>query len=138
MRQYRYEGVIQAPQAQIWNVLSDPARWPEWMPGLARVEGEGNELTARRRGIPLQEKISISDETRPCERLVFTRSLPGMTVKNTYELLENPAGGTKVIRSIETSGPVSRGFGWIPGFKPSESAYKASFARLENLAGGIW
>ena len=38
MPRYEARRTLPAPVEDVWEVLSDPARWPEWWPGLVSAE----------------------------------------------------------------------------------------------------
>lgn len=39
MKEYRVARAIAAPPEVVWRILTDAARFPEWDPGVERVEG---------------------------------------------------------------------------------------------------
>lgn len=45
MPAFEHGAVCRAPAEEVWKLLHDPARFPEWWAGLGRVEGEGSEVT---------------------------------------------------------------------------------------------
>ena len=38
MPRYEARRTLPAPVEEVWEVLADPARWPEWWPGLVGVQ----------------------------------------------------------------------------------------------------
>ena len=38
MPRYEARRTLPAPPEAVWEVLADPARWPEWWPGLAEAD----------------------------------------------------------------------------------------------------
>ena len=38
MRRFEARRTLPAPPEAVWEVLADPARWPEWWPGLVEAE----------------------------------------------------------------------------------------------------
>ena len=38
MPRYEARRTLPAPPEAVWEVLADPARWPEWLPGLVEAE----------------------------------------------------------------------------------------------------
>lgn len=45
MPAFEESAVCRAPAEEIWKLLHDPARFPEWWSGLERVEATGNEVS---------------------------------------------------------------------------------------------
>lgn len=52
-----------APPADVWGVVSDPARLPQWWPGVARVEGASPEAWTNVLTSP-KGKVVRADYTR--------------------------------------------------------------------------
>lgn len=45
MPAFEESAVCRAPAEEIWKLLHDPARFPEWWSGLERVEADGTEFS---------------------------------------------------------------------------------------------
>lgn len=45
MPAFEVSAVCRAPAEEIWKLLHDPARFPEWWSGLERVEAAGGEVS---------------------------------------------------------------------------------------------
>ncbi|HWI09450.1 MAG TPA: SRPBCC family protein [Solirubrobacteraceae bacterium] len=45
MPEFEESAVCRAPAEEIWKLLHDPARFPEWWAGLERVEPAGSEVS---------------------------------------------------------------------------------------------
>lgn len=55
MKEFRASTTIEAAPETIWTILTDAARYPEWDPGVDRIEGR----------IALGEKITAHSKLRP-------------------------------------------------------------------------
>jgi uncharacterized protein YndB with AHSA1/START domain len=124
MRAYQATSLIQASPEQIWRVLCDVARWPDWDSGVSRVEGD----------MALGEKLSISVEANPGrvfpvevvtlrepEEIVLRGGMPlGLfTGLRTYTLDPSGAGTRFTMREVY-SGPLAGViFRSIPDLGPS-------------------
>lgn len=53
---------IARPASQVWELLGDPARLPEWFPGIvdAKVDGDSRVITTGA-GLPMPEQIVTCD-----------------------------------------------------------------------------
>ena len=40
MSEYREQALIEAPASAVWELVGDPARYPEWWPRVLEVDGE--------------------------------------------------------------------------------------------------
>ena len=58
----RREVRINGPAAEVWAIVGDPERLPEWFPGVvdAKVEGDTRVVTMRS-GLPMPEQILTCD-----------------------------------------------------------------------------
>lgn len=69
-----------APQAAVWEVVSDPHHLPRWWPGVARVEdvrgGRFTEVIPTRRGKPVRLDFVVL-ESKPPRRCSWTQELAG-------------------------------------------------------------
>jgi uncharacterized protein YndB with AHSA1/START domain len=84
---YKARRTLPAPVEEVWAVLEDPARWPEWWPGLVDAQPsvrnalapgahwkiEGSDRPSFRRRPQLGGSLLILEVT-PLERLVFQLS----------------------------------------------------------------
>jgi uncharacterized protein YndB with AHSA1/START domain len=59
----RRKRILPAPPADVWGVVSDPARLPQWWPGVARVEGASPEAWTNVLTSP-KGKVVRADYTR--------------------------------------------------------------------------
>jgi uncharacterized protein YndB with AHSA1/START domain len=70
----RREAVLGGPPQEVWNVLSDPTRLPEWWPGITRVEEASPEawttVMTSPRGKVLRSDFTVL-ESEPPRRTVW-------------------------------------------------------------------
>lgn len=52
MPDFQRHAICHAPAVEVFKILHDPARFPEWWEGTERVEGEGEEVTRYKSGWP--------------------------------------------------------------------------------------
>jgi uncharacterized protein YndB with AHSA1/START domain len=106
----RRETEVPAPPAEVWRVVSDPNRLPQWWPQVARVEEAQPEAWTKVLSSPRGKTVRI-DYTRleavQGERLVWRQELEESPFERilassvtTLEL--SPAGdGTRVVIELE-------------------------------------
>jgi uncharacterized membrane protein len=101
---------IDAPTQQVWEVLFDVARWPEWTPTIERVERldegpfqVGSRATVRQPKLPR----AVWEVTEVADGRSFTWRAkgPGMETIARHEVVPDGAG-SKVTLSIEQTGPL--------------------------------
>jgi uncharacterized membrane protein len=102
---------IDAPAAQVWSVLSDVGRWPEWTPTVDSVErldagpfGVGSR--ARVRQPRLAAAVWEVTEWVDGERFTWVSHTPGVTTTGRHEVAAQD-GGCRVVLRIEHTGPLS-------------------------------
>jgi hypothetical protein len=105
MRQISATIQISAPPAQVWAILTDLARYPEWNPLFRQASGQvtvGSRLTlksvhpANGRLMTVRPKVLVAE---PARQLRWRASLPGiMTGEHSFTL--SPAdGGTQLVQT---------------------------------------
>jgi uncharacterized membrane protein len=101
---------IDAPTQQVWEVLFDVARWPEWTPTIESVERlddgpfqVGSRATVRQPKLP-RASWEVT-EMAGGRSFTWVAKGPGMKTTARHEVLPD-AGGSRVTLSIEQSGPV--------------------------------
>lgn len=103
-----------APPADVWAVLSQPRRWPEFELSLARVHGaagaavQGQRLVAISRGLGLRLPVDVGPVVSRKSLLVRVRLLPGLAHDVEYVLVPAARGGTDITVIVTTSGPLAR------------------------------
>jgi uncharacterized protein YndB with AHSA1/START domain len=106
----RDETVVQATPEEVWGLVSDPARLPQWWPGVTRVEEATEDAWTTVLASPKGKSVRVDYsrvETEPERRLVwrqeveespFERILAGST---TEVALAPDADGTRVTVSLD-------------------------------------
>lgn len=105
MRPAHSSRVVAASQQAVWEIVADPEHMPRWWPGVARMEGVGDDrftqVLKTRRGKPVRADFRVVLSDRPWN-LVWTQELKGTPFarvlrESTVELrLEPSEGGTLV------------------------------------------
>lgn len=115
------ESFVPAPVVEVWALLANPSRMPEWEPGIARVEGDsplpqvGNvwiahARTVRADGKPIRvaaefvpqqvELVAAVDKQRIDWRFSYPKA-PEANTKRVCIELEPAAGGTQLRLTLE-------------------------------------
>ena len=79
MKHFQAETLIAAPAAKIWAILSDPAGYPEWDPGMVRVEGQlspGQQVKFFTKFSPERAFAVKVTNFEPPHKMVFTGGMP--------------------------------------------------------------
>jgi uncharacterized protein YndB with AHSA1/START domain len=138
----RYEArrTLPAPVEDVWDVLADPARWPEWWPGLVGVHSsvrralapgahwqlEGTERPSFRRRPQLGGSL-LFVEVVPLARIAF--QLTGEHAEVELDLRPVEDGETQATLAVETPR-----FGGLGRTAPSQAL--AGLAALVRQAPG--
>ena len=127
MPRYEARRTLPAPVEDVWAVLADPARWPEWWPGLVRAAStvrralapgahwqlEGTERPSFRRRPQLGGSLLVV-EVVPLERVAF--QLTGEHADVELDLARVEDNETQATLSVEAPR-----FGGIGRTVPSEA-----------------
>jgi uncharacterized protein YndB with AHSA1/START domain len=122
----RYEArrILPAPVEAVWDVLADPARWPEWWPGLVEAaptvrralapgalwQLEGTDRASFRRRPQLGGTLLIL-EVVPLQRLAFQLSGERVDVELDLEATEDGAQtGARLAVDAPRFGGMGRSF----------------------------
>lgn len=102
---------VASPPAEVWAVLSDVERWPDWTPTVESVQrlddgpfGVGSR--ARVRQPKLRPAVWEVSELVDGERFTWLSRTPGLTTVGRHEVAAED-GGCRVTLSIEHSGALS-------------------------------
>ncbi|HEX2125830.1 MAG TPA: SRPBCC family protein [Thermoleophilaceae bacterium] len=135
----RRERTIPADPAAVWSVVSDPARLPQWWPGVARVEEATPEAWTNVLTSP-KGKTVRADYTRleadDPRRLVWRHEVEEspferILARSTTEIVLAPAGeGTRVEIAVSHQ---PRGWARLSPFQLRAAATKQVEGALENL-----
>ena len=113
MPRYEARRTLPAPVEDVWEVLADPARWPEWWPGLVGVQSsvrralapgahwqlEGTERPSFRRRPQLGGSLLFL-EVVPLRRIAF--QLTGEHAEVELDLQPVEDGETQAVLAVET------------------------------------
>jgi len=101
---------IDAPASDVWEVLSDVARWPEWTPTVDNVElldvgpvRVGSRARIRQPKLP--QAVWVVTEIEEGRSFTWEAKGPGMKTIGRHEVVPDGAGA-KVMLSIEQTGPM--------------------------------
>lgn len=111
-----------ATPAQVWEVLGQPSRWPEFEPLLRRVRGTHGPAVAGQAlvGVSRVANLAVPLDVRevdPARRLVVrVHTAPGVGQVLTVDLVPDVSGGTDVVCTVVVDGlfaPVVAGPVWL-------------------------
>jgi len=135
----RRERTVPADPAAVWSVVSDPARLPQWWPGVARVEEATREAWTNVLTSP-KGKTVRADYTRleadDPRRLVWRHEVEEspferILARSTTEIVLAPVGeGTRVEIAVSHW---PRGWARLSPFQLRAAATKQVEGALENL-----
>ncbi|MET0417620.1 MAG: SRPBCC family protein [Actinoplanes sp.] len=111
---------IAADADQVWAVLTDVQRWPEWTASVSRVErGEPGPLavgaTARLTQPKLRPAVWRVVELTDGREFTWASDAPGVHTRGEHLLRPLPGGRTRVELAIAQSGPLATPVGWLYG-----------------------
>ncbi len=113
MARYEESIDIDAPPADVWRVLADLERWPEWTPSMREVRplsGDGGEggLTVGGKVRVRQPKLPTVtwtvDEVEPGRSFSWRSDSPGMASRAEHRI-EPTGAGSHVVLVLEQTGP---------------------------------
>jgi hypothetical protein len=99
MRHYEASARVDAVPEQVWAVLSDVERWPEWDSGVAAVEGRATpdgKVTIRSHAAPGRAFPVRVTELEPPTRLRLSGGMPLGLFRGvrTFDITPAPEGGS--------------------------------------------
>lgn len=99
MKTYSASATIDADPQTVWDILVDTDSYPEWDPGMVRIEGNlrlGDKVKFFTKFSPEQAFAVAVTRYDPAEKLVFTGGMPLGLFKSerTHTLTANANGGT--------------------------------------------
>lgn len=111
---------IAADVEQVWAVLVDVPRWPEWTDSVTRAErGEPGPLvvgaTARLNQPKLRPALWRVTELTDRRAFVWVTESPGVRTTGEHRLLPLPDGRTRLELAIDQSGPLAGLIGRLYG-----------------------
>ena len=138
----RRERVVAASPAEVWRIVSEPARLPAWWPGVSRVEEASSEawttVLVSPKGKTVRADYSLVEASEPdrlqwrheVEESPFERLLAESTVE--IQLEQEAGGGTRVRLTLDQR---PRGWARFSPFQLRAAAAKQAETALEGLAG---
>jgi uncharacterized membrane protein len=117
MRDFRIAVEIKAPPDQVWAVMRDVERWPEWTPSVKKVRLLAGPLAVGRRALIWQpnlpratwEVTELDDRQR---NFTWVTRSPGVLV-NGRHAVERTEQGSRAMLSIHFSGLLGGLSGWL-------------------------
>jgi uncharacterized protein YndB with AHSA1/START domain len=106
----REQTVVPATPEEVWGLVSDPARLPQWWPGVTRVEEASDEAWTTVLSSPKGKSVRVDYsrvEAEPGRRVVWRQEVDEspferILASSTTEIaLEASAGGTRVTVSLD-------------------------------------
>ncbi len=111
MRSYSAKTTIAASPDVIWAILTDAAKYPEWDPGVIRIEGTiapGQKITAYTKLSPKRAFPVTVTEFEAGQRMTWASGMPLGLFKGvrTFTLTANADSGTDFVLREQFSGPL--------------------------------
>ncbi|MDQ5822948.1 MAG: SRPBCC domain-containing protein [Chloroflexota bacterium] len=111
MKAYSATGTIQATPETIWSILTDAAAYPQWEPGVDRIEGriaQGETVTAYTKQNPKRAFPAKVTEFVPGRKMVWSGGMPLGLFKGVRTFTLTPQGNGSVEFTIREvfSGPL--------------------------------
>ena len=137
----RRERVLSGAPAEVWRVVSDPARLPAWWPGVSRVEDASREawttVLISPKGKTVRADYTLVEAREPerlhwkqeVEESPFERLLSAASTA--IELEAEASGGTRVRLTLDQS---PRGWARFSPFQLRAAARRQAEEALEGLA----
>ena len=111
MKSFSATTTITASPDKIWKILTDGAKFPQWEPGLTRIEGKialGEKITVYTKISPNRAFPVTVSEFVPGKKMVWSSSMPLGLFKGarTFTLTPVGKGKVEVVTKEEFSGPL--------------------------------
>jgi uncharacterized protein YndB with AHSA1/START domain len=115
MRDFSITTDIAAPPARVWEVMADPAGWPEWTPSVSSIRrldsgpfGVGSRVVIRQPKFPpaLWKVMTIE----PGKGFTWVSRAPGLRVV-AHHFVEPSGGGSRATLSLQLHGIFGGVFG---------------------------
>lgn len=132
MKEFSTSIDIHASPAAIWKILTDSARYPEWDPGIIRIEGTiapGQRLTIYTKAAPERAFAPIVTEFEANRRMLWRSAMPlGLFIGERSFLLEPSSSGSQRFTMCERySGLLLPMIGrTIPDLNPTFNAFSTA------------
>jgi uncharacterized membrane protein len=116
MRDFRIDVEIQEPPEQVWAVMRDIERWPEWTPSVTSIQRlelgpltVGSQALIRQPGLP-PAKWTVTEADEAGRSFAWVSGFPGARVTAKHSVVAS-TGGSRATLSLRFSGI----FGWLVG-----------------------
>src|SRR5450432_1411105 len=99
MKQFTATTEINAAPETIWRIVTDAARYPEWDPGIIRIEGRiapKEQLTISTKAAPERAFKPSVTEFEPNHRMVWRSGMPLGLFHGARTFLLEPLSGNRV------------------------------------------
>jgi hypothetical protein len=111
MKSFSATTTITASPDKIWKILTDGAKFPQWEPGVTRIEGKialGEKITVYTKISPNRAFPVTVSEFVPGKKMVWSSSMPLGLFKGarTFTLTPVGKGKVEVVTKEEFSGPL--------------------------------
>lgn len=103
-----------ASPSQVWQVLGDPQRWPQFNLAWRAVRGTvgraatGQRLVGVARAASLGIPIDVAEATAPHRLVLLVHTVPGLREQVTHEVVPVARGGSQITVSVVVEGPLAR------------------------------
>ena len=105
--------ITPAEPEEVWAVLEDPSRWPEFDLFARRIEGtrglvrEGQHLLATARGIPMRVPVDVRLVAKSRHLGLTVHTLPGLREQVDASVTRRRRGGSEVRCTTVIEGPMA-------------------------------
>jgi uncharacterized protein YndB with AHSA1/START domain len=129
MPSFRESAEAQAPPEEVWKLLYDPARFPDWWAGVATIDlGEGGSYTMFSDGYPDFPMAQMLDTQRDARRVTISCLVSDLRFDWRLEPLEG-GEGTRI--TVDVDIPAAE----ATRLDGQRDAISASLGNLVALAG---
>ncbi len=101
---------VEAPVEQVWEVLREVERWPEWAPTVTSVRrlddgplSVGSRARVEQPRIP--PSVYVVTELEPSRSFTWVATGPGVHTTARHQLEDLGPAGTRVTLAVEQAGP---------------------------------
>ena len=128
-----------ASPGQVWEVLGEPTRWPEFELLLRRVRGgegpvaRGQTLLGVSRVALLAVPIDVLEAVPPARLVLRVHAAPGVVERLTFEVVPLARGGSDICVSVVVDGRLARA-AVLPLWLGSALTTRVLGVRAERLA----
>lgn len=128
-----------ASPAEVWEVLGDPRRWPEFDLLLRSVRGShgpaasGQHLLGLARLLSLRIPVDVVEAVRERRLVLLVHTAPGLRETVTHEITPTLRGGSDVVVSVVVEGLWARA-GAVPLWLASGVNARLLAARTDRTA----